>query len=136
VSGAAPGSRRRIGESSSSPVGGGAAHVSGGALSPTFEVVARTWAAALVIRDHNFNDMDVYAAGPRGARIRVGFAPGETTTRLPLPPSLVGVGTLRLTADPVGGFGAARTDPLVVTAGDTVTFTIEQDLGLSVATVR
>jgi hypothetical protein len=43
---------------------------------------------------------------------------------------------LRILATPVNGQGAARSDPLTVLPGQTVTFTIEQDLALSSATVR
>jgi len=43
---------------------------------------------------------------------------------------------LRVRATPVGGQGAAHSDPLTVFPGQTVTFTIEADLAASSATVR
>jgi hypothetical protein len=93
-------------------------------------------ATTLVVRNHNLSDMNVYAVSAGGARVLLGFAPGETTTRFTLPETATDAGSLRLTADPIGGFGVARSGPLVVDPGARVTFTVEQDLALSVATVR
>jgi hypothetical protein len=90
----------------------------------------------LVVHNNNSSDMDVYVAPADGPRVLLGFAPGEGTTRFTLPPTVVGARTVRLSADPVGGSGAARSDALAVRAGDRVTVTIAANLALSVATVR
>jgi hypothetical protein len=98
--------------------------------------VADGGATTLIVRNHNFSDMNIYAVGTGGPRLRLGVAPGETTTRFMLPVAAIVPGPMRIGADPIGGLHGVRSDPVIANAGDTVTFTIEQNLALSVATVR
>ena len=87
----------------------------------------------VIVRNNNFSDMNVYIISTGGARTRVGFAPGEATTSFVLPAS---AGSVRIVADPVGGTVVARSGELSVNPGDTIDFTIEQNVALSMATVR
>ena len=100
-------------------------------LSPPSDAVT-----TVIVRNNNFNDMNVYIISIGGARTRLGFAPGETTTSLVLPASATSSGSVRIVADPVGGTVVARSGELSVNPGDTIDFTIEQNVALSMATVR
>jgi hypothetical protein len=90
----------------------------------------------LVVRNHGVSEMDVYAAPADGPPVLLGFAPGRATTWFTLPPSVVGSGTVRLSADAADGHGIARSDTVAVRAGDRITFTVERALALRGVTVR
>lgn len=91
--------------------------------------------ALVVVRNHHFNDMDVYAI-VGGERVRLGNVTGETTRTLKLPAWSMSSGSVTLIADPIGGTGVATSGSIPVAGGSVVTFTIEQNLALSAATVR
>ncbi len=95
---------------------------------------ART--AALVVQNHNVADLDVFVVGEGGLSTHLGMVPGESTEKFAIDPSLFPTGTLRVVGAPIGGSGVARSGPLLVDAGQTITFTVEPDLAASTATVR
>jgi hypothetical protein len=90
----------------------------------------------VVVDNHNFAEMDVYVVRAGDILTRLGMVDGESKAQFLVDPSLFPTGTLGLLARPIGGFGAARSGPIPVGAGETVTFTIEPDLRASMATVR
>jgi hypothetical protein len=92
--------------------------------------------ATVVVQNDNFADVDVFVARDAEVLTRLGMVNGESTAKFAVDPSLFPTGTLALVARPIGGSGAARSGPLVVDAGQTVTFTISPDLRASMATVR
>jgi hypothetical protein len=98
--------------------------------------VAQHGNATVVVRNHNFNDVTVYAVGSAGARTRLGTVTGESTATFTLPSWTTTTGTVGLIADPIGGNGLARSGPVPISPGRVVTFTIEQNLALSAAIVH
>ena len=91
---------------------------------------------ALVVDNENFENFDVFLVQGSGMRTRLGMVSGAGTTSYTLAPDLWAGGTVRVVAKPIGGFGTARSDPLTVFGGSTITFTIEPDVSASYATVR
>jgi hypothetical protein len=78
---------------------------------------------ALRVENRSFFDMTVYLIRP--TRVRLGLAPGNATTTLAVPPSLVGQGTaMRFLADPIGSGATPVSDEIVVSPGDEVTLMI------------
>ena len=92
--------------------------------------------ATLVVQNHNFADVDIYVVRDGDVSTRLGTVTGESTERFAIDPSLFPTGTLRLIGTPIGGSGAARSGPLLVNPGQTITFTVEPDLAASAATVQ
>ncbi len=89
----------------------------------------------VVVENHNFADMAVWAVGD-GVPARIGTVNGNSTGRFRLNPSLFGANTFRVDATPIGGFGRASSGTLVVLRGQLVVFTIESELGLSHGMIR
>ena len=79
---------------------------------------------AVQVDNRGFADMTVYAA--RSAqRVRLGMAPGNSTTLLNVPHGLVsGLTPLRFIADPIGGTRPSVSEEITVAPGDTVVMTI------------
>lgn len=70
------------------------------------------------VQNQGFNDMTVYALR-EGVRTRLGIAPGNQTTVLTIPPSLLsGTTFLRFVADPIGGNRTPVTEEVDVSPGD------------------
>jgi hypothetical protein len=77
----------------------------------------------LRVDNQNFLDMTIYVVWP--SRVRLGLAPGKSTTTFVIPPIVVGQGnTLRFLADPIGSRARPVTDEIVVSPGDEVTLMI------------
>lgn len=76
------------------------------------------------VDNQDFPDMNVYAA--RSAeRVRLGTAPGHTSTVFTIPPVLISGSTpLRFIADPIGGRRASVSEEITVSPGDSVVLTI------------
>jgi len=75
------------------------------------------------IENRNFLDMTIYVVRPM--RVRLGFAPGVTTTTFVIPSSVVGQGVhMRFLADPVGRGATPVSEEIYVAAGDEVTLAI------------
>ena len=79
---------------------------------------------AVEVDNRGFSDMNVYVA--RSAqRMRLGMAPGHSTTLLDVPAGLVsGLTPLRFIADPIGGARPSVSEEITVAPGDTVVMTI------------
>jgi hypothetical protein len=91
--------------------------------------------ATLVVKNDNFSDVDVYVVGS-GLPTRVGTVTGHSTARFALSPSQISSPDFRVVATPIGGNGRASSGPLIVSPGQTVTFTIGPMLSQSFATVQ
>ncbi len=92
--------------------------------------------ATVVVQNQNFADVDVFVVRDGDIQTRLGMVNGESTAKFTVDQSLFPTGTLNLIARPIGGLGAARSGPVLVGPGETVTFTIDPDLRASAATVR
>jgi hypothetical protein len=92
--------------------------------------------ALLVVKNNNFLDMDIFVA-PDGGRplIRLGTATGNSTASFKVDRMYFPTGTVAFVANPIGGTGTARTGPLSVSGGQTITFLIQPELAQSTATV-
>ena len=97
---------------------------------------ARGSTVRLVVDNDNTSSFDVFLISNDGWRTRMGTVDPLGTARYTVPPDLLAGGTVRVLATSLGGFGAARSDRLMVAGGDTITFIIEPDLRASYATVR
>lgn len=93
-------------------------------------------AAMLIVENDNLTDVDVFIERGRDTLRRVGTVTGESAEWFTIDEELFPTGTLRLLARPIGGAGAARSGPVLVSPGQKVTFRIERDLAASTATVR
>jgi hypothetical protein len=89
----------------------------------------------LVVRNNNYNDVDVYAVSS-GLATRVGTVTGNSSATFTLNPTLVGPTDFRIVATPIGGNGRASTGPLVVSQGQTIEFTVGPVLSQSTVSVR
>jgi hypothetical protein len=102
---------------------------------PTTEVSPNA-ATTVKVVNNNFSDVDVFAEGTGGARLRLGTVTGQSSSTFTLPPSYVAFGNIRLVGAPIGAFGTARSGKLQIAAGETIVFTVQPDLALSSATVE
>jgi hypothetical protein len=69
-------------------------------------------------------DMDVYVRGREGTA-RLGFAPANQVTRVPLPPALItGSGLIQFEARPTRGGERVSSDAFTVHPGDTLSWVI------------
>jgi hypothetical protein len=83
------------------------------------------------VRNHHWSDMVIYAV-QSDHRQRLGLVNSMSAARLTFPPALDGAGTkVRLLADPIGGNEQFSTDPIRVSPGQRVEFTIENHLAIS-----
>ena len=92
-------------------------------------------AVALVVKNDNFSDVDVYAVADFLAT-RIGTVGGNSTQRFELSPSMTGGADLRIVATPIGGNGRATSGPLALGRGQTIYFNVASVLRQSTATVR
>jgi hypothetical protein len=79
----------------------------------------------LEVVNRSSSDMDIFVVRS-GQRVRLGFAPGNETTRFVLAPAqLAGVGTTYFQASPITGLGRPiGSEPVMVRAGDVITLNI------------
>lgn len=81
----------------------------------------------VTVENQGFTDMTIYVISS-GARMRLGLAVGNTTTKFKIPDYLVGGLTpLQFLADPVGGTRAPVSDQITVSPGEDVHLTISPD---------
>jgi hypothetical protein len=90
---------------------------------------------ALVVRNNNFNDVDVYAVSS-GLATRIGTVTGNSSATFTLNPSLVSPTDFRIVATPIGGNGRASTGPINVSPGQTIEFTVGPVLSQSTVSIR
>lgn len=89
----------------------------------------------LVVRNNNFNDVDVYAVSS-GLPSRIGTVTGNSSATFSLNPSLVSPTDFRIVATPIGGNGRASTGTVIVSPGQTIEFTIGPVLSQSTVSIR
>jgi hypothetical protein len=99
------------------------------------EVASARDAVSLVVVNNHYADMDVYAIRG-GSRVRIGTVTGNTKASFTLDRSMYPTGELSLVADPIGGFGTARSGRLAVSRGDEVEFRIMPVIDQSTVFVR
>lgn len=93
-------------------------------------------AVQVQVRNDNTSDMDVYAMSG-GQFTRLGTVTAMTSDTLSLPATAVRRGPdLRLLADPIGGFGAYLSDPVLVSTGDVIVMRIAASLAQSSVITR
>jgi hypothetical protein len=86
---------------------------------------------AVEVSNNNWMDMVVYAVSS-GSRVRLGSVTTGFQQRFKLPPSAnAQSGPLYLEAHPVGSHEIYRSDPIMVTPGTKVVWSLENQLGLS-----
>lgn len=72
------------------------------------------------VENQGFSDMTIYAIRS-GQRVRLGNAPGNSTTTFTIPPNLIfGATPLRFLADPIGSNRTPVSDEITVQPGDQV----------------
>jgi hypothetical protein len=75
---------------------------------------------SLRVENQGFSDMTIYAIRS-GQRVRLGNAPGNSTTTFTIPPNLIfGATPLRFLADPIGSNRTPVSDEITVQPGDQV----------------
>ena len=75
----------------------------------------------VVVDNRALLDMDIYVVRSNGQRIRIGFAPSLSKTKLTIPQGIVfGITQVRFLADPVGGRRGPVSEEITVTQGDEV----------------
>lgn len=92
--------------------------------------------AAVQVINNNWADMTVYVESS-GTRKRLGTVTSMARRRFRVPASQLGAtGEVRLVADPIGARNALVTFPVQMWPGQTVEFTIENQLATSSVVVR
>lgn len=115
------------------------AGVSGGCSSAMEREPANAFAGetetTVLVTNNNWSDMTLYATR-NGAMTRLGSVTSMSTERFRLPsPLVVGSGNLQLVADPLGSSQTYRSPPLLVSAGQQIEFTLQNNLALSTLSV-
>jgi hypothetical protein len=100
-----------------------------------YDVSQQSNTATLVVRNDNFNDVDVYAVAG-GLATRIGTVTGNSTAHFGLSDALYNSTDFRVVATPIGGNGRASTGPISVSSGQTIYFNIAPVLRMSSASVR
>jgi hypothetical protein len=78
----------------------------------------------LRVENDNFSDMRIYV-WRNSQRIRVGVANAKSVTTIPLNRTLVvGIQTLRVEADPIGGRSSSVSEQITVTEGEEIVLRI------------
>jgi hypothetical protein len=113
----------------------GCAHNSASVSAEPAAVAPRS-AAMLVVQNEHFSDMAVFAVRDGDVSVRFGMVDAHSSTTFAIDQWLVSTGTFGLVAKPMGGVGLGFSGPLVVNAGQTVTFTVQPDIRVSMATVH
>ena len=106
------------------------------AAAPASAPAAQGSTVRLVVDNENTSSFDLYVVNNDGWRTRMGTVDPLATAHYTLTPDLWSGGTVRVLATSLGAFGAARSDPLMVSGGNTITFIVQPDLRASYATVR
>lgn len=91
--------------------------------------------ATLVVKNNNFSDMVVYAVRS-GDPIRLGMVTATSSGTFPLEPGLISSGSVHIFATPIGGNGRADSGSVLLSGGQTMTFTIQQNLAASSVLVQ
>lgn len=89
----------------------------------------------VLVENHNWQDATVYVTG-YGPRARLGTVTSMTSKRFVVPRALQGTDGLRLEADLIGSSTRRGTGRILVSPGDEVRWTLENQLALSSYAVR
>lgn len=87
--------------------------------------------ASVQVANNGWSDVDVFLM--RGsARVRLGMVTSMSSQRFTVPPSFLhGSQDLRLRAHPIGGFKDYETQALLVSPGQQIALTLQNNLNLS-----
>jgi hypothetical protein len=96
--------------------------------------VAPASAIGVSVRNENFLDVDVYAVSD-GLTTRLGTVTGNSRGMFALDPSYA-TRDLAIVATPIGGSGRASSGKVLVSAGQTIDFTVGSTLSNSRVVVR
>ena len=98
---------------------------------PTRESARNNAATQVLVANHNWMDMTVYAVRDNN-RVRLGTVTSQTVDRFQMPRGFdLGSGMLRLEADPIGSSDTFTSEPISVQMGSVVNWTIENHIALS-----
>jgi hypothetical protein len=88
-------------------------------------------AASVKVTNNGWSDVDMFLL--RGSsRIRLGMVTSMSSQRFTVPASFLnGASDLRLHAHPIGGFNDFQTQPLLVSPGQQISLTLQNNLNLS-----
>lgn len=102
------------------------------------EVVASLPNPMVIVANHNWLDMHMYASGgSAGGRVSLGVVTSNTTRKFELPDMFLDVGgDVYLIADPIGSTGHYVTPSIVANPGTNIMVQIENALNLSSASLR
>ena len=94
--------------------------------------------AVVTVENRNWSDINVRVARDgTTSQKRLGTVTSMTEERFTLPRWLLaGASAIRLIADPIGSTDAFVTEPIQVSADQTITWTVEANLDLSSWTIR
>jgi hypothetical protein len=96
--------------------------------------VAPANAIGILVKNNNFLDVDVYAVAD-GVPTRLGTVTGNSKRSFAIDPSFA-TQNFGIVATPIGGSGRASTGNVLVSAGQTVEFTVGSTLANSSVVVR
>lgn len=100
-------------------------------------VVASLPAPKVIVANHNWLDVHVYASRHAGGRVSLGVVTSNTTRKFELPDMFLSAGgDVYLIADPIGSLGRYVTPAVVAEPGTNVVVHIENALNLSSASLR
>jgi hypothetical protein len=91
-------------------------------------------AVAVLVKNNNFLDVDVFAVAD-GVPTRLGMVTGNSKAMFAVDPSFA-TQNFSIIATPIGGSGRASTGNVLVSAGQTVEFTVGSTLSNSSVYVR
>jgi len=98
---------------------------------PTREAARQNAPTQVLVRNHNWMDMTVYAI-KNSQRVRIGQVTSNATARFSLPRGIdASSGAIQLEADPVGSNESFVSQPITVEQGTVLNWTIENHIQLS-----
>jgi hypothetical protein len=98
---------------------------------PTREAARRNAPTQVVVRNHNWMDMNVYAIR-NSQRVRIGQVTSNATARLSIPRGMdLSSGAIQLEADPIGSNESFVSQPIALEQGTVLNWTIENHIQLS-----
>lgn len=103
----------------------------------TVEAAASLPDPMVIVANHNWLDVHVYASRHAGGRVSLGVVTSNTTRKFELPDTFLDAGgDVYLIADPIGSLGRYVTPAVVAESGTNVVVHIENALNLSSASLR
>jgi len=90
----------------------------------------------IVVENHGFSDLQVYAVVGTGKRVRLGRVNALDELRMRLPASLVGARSLRFEVVPTMSGAPYTSDRVLIEEGTELVWRLENELSLSALVVR